>query len=194
MTTKHLALKLIDYRTTASLILPGRLLDAVGSDGVKEALNRRWIEPDTDSGLLRLSAHQSVIEEIQRAAEEKCSCCKCDPCKCCDKCHKYPCECTTCEDRRRQFVDQHLQRRLHEYAVPPAPGSGQKERTTPPPGAQGFAVGQDVVVAPPGGKTYSAKVSERLRDGTYRLSFGSDRPPDGKDVYRDTELEPIAKK
>jgi hypothetical protein len=201
MTTKQLAAKLIEYRTTTSLIIPGRLMGDVGNDAMKEALDRRWIEADTDSGFLRLSMNQGVIEEIQKVAEAKCADCKCDPCECCGTCHKHPCECPKCEDVRRRFTDGHVHRHLHEYVTPPAYGSGQGERPGTGPVLQpnpdtsrsrDLMVGQDVTVAPPGGKSYAAKVAEKLRDGTYRLSFGAERPTDDKAAYRDTELQLVS--
>jgi hypothetical protein len=198
MTDKQLASKILQYRTSSSLIVPGTLFVQIGSDAMKEALDRRWVEPDMDTGYLRLASSQSKIEEMQALAEGKCDNCKCDPCECCEKCGKHPCACPKSEDlSTRNLMTAHTNRHVLEYTSPPGYASGQGERgaaVTPinpqplsAPRAVDPVIGEDVIIADEG-KSYQAKIASKNQDGTFKLSFGPNRPAKDR-FYRKEEFQ-----
>lgn len=198
MTAKQLATKVLQYRGSSSLIVPGTLYADIGPEAMQDALNRRWVEADTETGYLRLSMAQGTIEEMQRLAENKCEKCSCDPCECCEKCGKHPCECPKGESLDpRTLLTAHTQRTVFEYTVPPAYGSGQPEKGQGPvvqmdPSLQNdpnrnapFAGGEEVLWTDENKNTYQAKVKTVNRDGTYELSFGPNKPSQQRFVRKE---------
>ena len=199
MNIKTLASSLLKHRGTTSLVVTSDLLNRVGAEGMQEALNRRWLEADTETGYLRLSLHQGMLEQMREAAEGACATCACDPCECCEQCHKHPCCCPAQESTSRAFAESHAQRHTCEaYGAPPAYGSGQPAQpagtpTAQPAPAPGHAeeptVGEDVIIADEG-KSYQAKVSAKNTDGTYKLSFGPNRPARER-MFRKEEIQRV---
>jgi len=57
------------HKTGNPIVLRDALLSAVGFDGLNEALRRRWLEPDAQSGNLVLAQNQTHIEEMRLMAE-----------------------------------------------------------------------------------------------------------------------------
>lgn len=57
----------------------GELLNLIGNEGMKEALDRRWLVPDQDSGFLTLNMHGGKLLELENAC--LCACGKTD-CSC----------------------------------------------------------------------------------------------------------------
>lgn len=203
MTAKTLATKLLGFRSSSSLMVPGQLCAELGEEAMREALDRGWIEPNYDTGYLQLSGSAGRLQEMRELAE-----------KCCEKCKKEPCECEPCppqeESASRDFIVRHAHRHESTYGLgsnAPASGaigSGQPTRATQPPPRppmssnpqqQEYLVGEDVVVADEG-KSYQAKVASKNPDGTYKLSFGPNRPVTQDRVYRREELQrsPTAKR
>ena len=202
MTDKQLASKILQYRGASSLIIPGTLFADIGPDAMKEALDRRWVEADLDTGYLKLSSNQGKIEEMQTLAEGKCDTCQCEPCECCEKCGKHPCTCEKCESLgARALATAHTARRLNEYTTPPGYASGQGERgagTSIQPQINTAAatsrapeplIGEDVIIADEG-KSYQAKVAAQNNDGTFKLSFGPNRPVKDR-FYRKEEFQRV---
>lgn len=198
MNPKQLASKILQHRSSSSLIVPGTLVAEIGNEGLKEALDRRWLEPDHETGFLRMSLQQTVIEQMREAAEGKCETCECDPCECCEKCCKHPCCCQEEGQGSRQYTDTHTHRHQFEtFTAPPAYGSGQGAR---PPGPRvtpevdtGRApepiVGEDVIIADEG-KSYQAKIASKNQDGTFKLSFGPQRPAKER-MFRKEEIQRV---
>lgn len=111
------------------------------------------------------------------------------------------------ESSYRSFAMGHSRRSLSEaFGVGlssgsslPAPGSGQTRQpgAMPPPEqpnmgnpGQDYTVGEDVIIADEG-KSYQAKVSSRNPDGTYKLTFGPNRPLNQERTFRREELQRI---
>jgi hypothetical protein len=201
MTEQQLAAKILQYRRSSSLIVPGTLRADIGPDAMKEALDKRWLEADTDTGFLKLSDNMGTIQKLQALADSQCETCKCCPCECCEKCGKHPCACTKQENMAwRTLTTAHTTRHLHEYTVPPGYGSGQGERgagTTVQPQtstaaisrAPEPAIGEDVVIADEG-KSYQGKIASKNNDGTFKLSFGPNRPVKDR-FYRKEEFQRV---
>jgi hypothetical protein len=198
MNTKQLASKILQHRGSSSLIIPGNLVAEIGNEGLKEALDRRWVEPDQETGYLRMSLQQSVIEQMREIAEGKCDTCKCDPCECCEKCCKHPCCCQEEGLGARQFMDTHTHRHQYEtFVAPPAYGSGQPaqapaarvEPTTNTNRSPEPMVGEDVIIADEG-KSYQAKIASKNQDGTFKLSFGPQRPAKER-MFRKEEIQRV---
>ncbi len=199
MNAKQLATRILQYRGSASLVMPGTLQDEIGSEAMREALDRRWLEADVETGFLRLPSHQSKFTEMITLAEAACDICKKHPCECCETCGHCPCTCPKTESTStRSMLLGHAQRHLCEYAVPPGYASGQAERTQGPavkPDTQSnltseWAVGEDVAITDEG-KVYQGKVASKNPDGTFKLSFGPSRPVKDR-PYRKEEIQRIA--
>jgi hypothetical protein len=194
MKTKELAQALLGYSSTTSLLLPGVLTAALGSEAVQDALNRGWIRPDTETGFLCLTDQQFQINELRELAAAVETEAKPE---------------AAVESASRSFVMSHSHR-LHETlglggdvsGTGGAPGSGQPQGqpaaapqqtptspTTHRPG-QDYMVGEDVMIADEG-KSYQAKVQKANPDGTYVLSFGPNRPTQQNRMFRREEMQRI---
>jgi hypothetical protein len=53
------------------VIMPGEINAEIGPDGVREALDQRWLVPDTDSGFLCATNDLGKIEEMRALANMK---------------------------------------------------------------------------------------------------------------------------
>lgn len=158
MSPRQLAAKLLEYSGTTSLMIPGPLTATLGSEAVKDALDRGWIRPDTETGFLVLTDQQTQINEMRELAseaeDEKGS--KKHPfggepllmklLQPCPKCGKKGGECKcneTPKQEARDYVLQHSMR-FHETlglggdtsGSGGAPGSGQPQQPAAPPPQQ----------------------------------------------------------
>jgi hypothetical protein len=209
MSPRQLAAKLLEYSGTTSLMIPGPLTAALGSEAVKDALNRGWIRPDTETGFLVLTDQQTQINEMRELASEPLLMKLLQPCPKCGK-KGDECKCNeTPKQEARDYAIRHSQR-FHETlglggdasGSGGAPGSGQPQGqpvappqqtpTSPTPNrpGQNYMVGEDVMVADEG-KSYSAKVQKVNPDGTYVLSFGQNRPTQQNRMFRREEMQRI---
>jgi len=192
MSPNKLAAQLLAYSSTTSLLLPGALTSAIGSEGVQEALNRNWVRPDTDTGFLVLTDQQSVINDMRELASKA------------EETPPPPPPQPSNESR--QYAMRHAHRFQEDFGIGPvsgisgAPQTGTPARPTQPnvlptspapnkPG-QDYMVGEDVMVADEG-KSYQAKVQAANPDGTYKLSFGPNRPTQQDRMFRREELQKI---
>lgn len=199
MSPKTLAHKLLQFRASTSLMVPGALAAEIGYPAVQDALQRGWIQPDHESGFLTLSPEAGKLQEMQRLTD-----CVCD------KCGKDECVCDVPEKKqesydRRSLVVGHSRRMTEAYGVglgvstSGAPGSGQPARPATPepqmapsanrPGDE-YMVGEDVVIADEG-KSYQAKVASKNSDGTYKLTFGPNRPMRQDRAFRREEMQRV---
>lgn len=195
MSPNKLAAQLLAYSSTTSLLLPGALTSAIGGEGVQEALNRNWIRPDTDTGFLVLTDQQSLINDMRELATKA------------EEAPPPPPPQPSSESR--QYAMRHAHRLHEDFGIGPvggdsgAFGTGQPAKpassanpnvlpTTPAPNKPGsdYMVGEDVMVADEG-KSYQAKVQAANPDGTYKLSFGPNRPTQQNRMFRREELQKI---
>lgn len=200
MTPKQLATKILQYRNSSSLIVPGILHAELGPDAMKEALARRWVEADLDTGYLRLSSQYTTLDQMRQLVEAKCDNCKCEPCECCENCGKHPCVCKKEESKgTRSFMDAHIIRSQQEAFVgTPAYGSGQPAQPPAPRVApqvdanrsQEPMVGEDVIIADEG-RSYPAKIASKNPDGTFKLSFGPNKPLRQDRMFRKEEIQRV---
>jgi hypothetical protein len=195
MTTNQIAAKILEFRRASGLLMPGKLHADIGPDAIGEALNRRWIIADEDTGYLMITTEQTRIAEMQELAatvEED---------KGAEKAGS-----TQESVGPRDFALNHAQRRLHEAAAygsgqpaapaqaatPATPATSQVSATSNPsptsnPSNSALQVGEDVTIAEEG-KAYQAKVKAVNSDGTYELSFGTQRPVTQR-PYRKEEVQ-----
>lgn len=195
MSPNKLAHKLLQFRSSTSLMMPGQLQAEIGSEGLQDALQRAWLVPDMETGFLSLTDQATQLHEMRELAETP---------DVEEKTAKAP------QNESRAAAMNHSSR-LVEYlplglsgsdTSGGAPGSGQPERpptstmpptpTAPTNPSQDYAVGQDVIVASEG-KAYQAKVQSKNGDGTYRLSFGPNKPTQADRAYRKQEIQTVDK-
>jgi hypothetical protein len=175
-------------------MVPGAITAEIGSEAVQDALNRGWVRPDAETGFLCLTDQHSQLIEMRELAGHP------EPA---DKKVKE-----TVESASRSFVMNHSVRNVTEaFGVGlasgtsgiGAPGSGQTRGVAPAltptspqankPG-QDYIVGEDVMIADEG-KSYQAKVQSKNPDGTYKLSFGPNRPTKQDRMFRREEMQRI---
>jgi len=194
MSPNALASTLLKYATTTSLMVPGALVAEIGSDALQDALSRGWLRPNEDTGFLVLTDQQTQINEMRELAATP---------------EGTPPPAAQ-EAASRPFAMRHSSRLRETLGLGGdasgsggAPGSGQPQGQpvgepqhpqTPTsqfnrPG-QEYMVGEDVVVADEG-KSYQAKVQSKNPDGTYRLSFGPNRPLKQDRMFRREEMQRI---
>lgn len=82
MKTQELARHLLNRQNAGPLVFPGELIAAIGSDAVQEGLQRRWLIPELDSGMLKVSTDATMVEDMRSAAGK------------CPSCHESECICT----------------------------------------------------------------------------------------------------
>lgn len=181
-------------------MVPGALAAEIGYPAVQDALQRGWIQPDMESGFLTLSPQAGTLQEMQRIAEEKCECCCKEPCVCDEpgeKCESFD---------PRALVVNHSRRLTETYGLgmgastSGSPGSGQPERpispeprmspTAPNRAGDEYLVGEDVMIADEG-KSYQAKVASKNQDGTYKLTFGPNKPLRQDRMFRREEMQRV---
>lgn len=191
-TDQEIAAIIMERRARAThIIMPGDLAEQLGNDGVATAIANRWVVPDYDAGWLKVNSDASVIQQLEAIAALAPTAVK---------------ESAALLDESRGFAMGHSVRSLKEFA---APGSGQDDRPAAPPTQQPapassmapraadatapanqngeHSVGDSVVVANEG-KSYQAVVQAKNSDGTYSLSFGSQRPANVR-FYKKEELQ-----
>ena len=190
MSPKTLAAKLLQFSSTTSLMVPGALTAEIGNEALREALNLGWLRPSEDTGLLMLTDQQSQLHEMRALAEAPEQEAVAQP---------------QAESASRAFAMNHSSRLREAFGTGlfngqsgGAPGSGQPERgiTGPTPPLQmnrtgsEYNVGEDVIVAEEG-KSYQAKVQSKNPDGTYKLTFGPNRPTKQDRMFRREEMQRI---
>lgn len=184
MNIQKLAEFLLERRRRASpIVLTGEVINAVESEGLQEALQRRWLVADPDTGNLQITTNFAHIGEMESVAATP------------------PSEEQVVESEATDLAMRHAQRRIDEIAAPatgkPAPTMGNPAPapapSAPPPAdptkPSGFGVGDDVMIAQEG-KTYTGKVASVTPQGRYRLSFGPDRPGMDRD-YEANEVRHV---
>lgn len=191
MSTQQIAQFMIERRSRSMpIVTSGEVLGAIGSDGLQEALTRRWIVPSPDTGLLQINTDLARVSEMVMAAGVT---------------ESAP---QIVENASTVFATAHAQRPLMEIAAPgtgkpgPALSSAPAPSTPTAPVAPAaptssapksvpsadLGVGTDVTIAEEG-KTYTGKVAGRSADGRYRVSFGAAGKPPVNREYTSDEMQ-----
>jgi hypothetical protein len=170
--------------------VPGPLIAEIGSEALQDALTLGWLRPDMETGFLCLTDQQTQLQAMRELADAK-------------EAAPEPKQ----ESSSRAFAMNHSTRFHEAFGVGltsgssmSAPGSGQSREVEPmspqtptsmpnKPNSD-YMVGEDVVVADEG-KSYQAKVQQKNPDGTYRLSFGPNRPTQQDRMFRREEMQKI---
>jgi hypothetical protein len=208
-TLKEIATIILERRQRMNpTVMQGEMNAVLGEDGLGEAIARRWLVPNYDSGYLQVSPSGAIVEEMQTIAAMP------DPTPAPDTLGESRVICQQHAIRGRANIMEATY--LSEIAAPatgrPSPGFIQAAApgtptssapipapapaaAAPPPAspgggapAGGNAVGEDVSVVQDG-KTYQGKVAS-VNNGRYRLSFaGPARPQDRE--YASNEINRV---
>jgi len=180
------ARKLHERRFRPSLFLTtGEVLNLIGSEGMHEALDRRWLVAD-DSGYLLLNQHGGKLAEL----EEACRCPQCQQCVCehgTPAAEETPAGMPT--SMREAFAAYGVARpSVSSAPTMTLPRQQTQSPTSPTPKSP--EIGDDAMVVEDG-KTFTGKVAGIGHDGRYRLSFGSEKPRMDRE-YGPNELRPLS--
>lgn len=184
------------------VIMPGEINAEIGPDGVREALNERWLVADMESGFLCATNDLGKIEEMRKLASMK-------P-------EEYAPEAIPVRESHDASLLHTRRRTINEIAAPatggqspgltsvaqpqsPPPMQPAAPATAPqpaapaaPPAQGGFAVGTPVTVSR-GGASASGMIEKLMPDGRYKLGFGPDQKPiPGDGVFSKDEMSAMA--
>lgn len=195
-TLKEIATIILERRQRMNpTVMQGEMTTVLGEDGLQEALNRRWLVPNYESGYLQVANHGSVVEDMQAIAAMP------DPTPEPDKLGESRTICTQHAFRTARPLEEASV--ISEIAAPgtgrPAPGFVQSPAASTPtapaqapqPGAPGAAplnIGDDASVVE-NGKTYQGKV-QASENGRFKISFGGPERPSRLD-YAPNELSRV---
>ena len=199
MKTQELAQALLARRNSMSpIILPGEMLAAIGNDAMHEALQRRWLVPNTDTGMLQVTTDMAQVLAMRETADN------------CPVCKQKECQCQPAAPRleSHDYSVGHASRHpnfLHELLAP-ATGHDSAASTPTAPAAVGTplppraptaplppamqarkpGIGDSVVVAE-NGKTFTGTVGS-VQNGRYKITFGGTEKPGGQRDYAENEV------
>lgn len=193
MNTKT-ARKLYERRyRTSPVLTTGELLNAIGSDGIQEALQNRWLVPDVDTGFLTLNTDGGKLTELAEAC--RCTQCAATQCDCVEQVAESA---SLAMPMREAFAGFGLTSpRAYNGDTGAAHGSPMVTvpRTTAPaePSSRPsqLRTNDDVVVRDKD-RDYVGKVASIGQDGRMRLRFDDDNKPDMDREYNPNEVKPLA--
>jgi hypothetical protein len=176
-TVNEIAALVLERRLRSSpTVMQGEMRDVLGEDGFGEAITRRWLVANEDTGYLQVSPDAARISEMEELAKE------------------VPKVTLESSDRETKLTLEHAnranveERYLGEISAPatgkPAPGFAPRTPTAPSPvapiapaGAQmQSAIGDDVAVVE-NGETFQGKIATVQPNGRYKISFGGPQKP-----------------
>jgi len=189
-TTQEIAQSILDRRNRMNpVIMNGEMIATLGAEGMQEALTRRWLIPDTDTGHLQVSGDLAVVEELRAAAGTP-----------------APKQTeSVADDLRHGIALGHAHRNIDELLAPgtghdnsapfrpQTPSSPVASPTAPaapatrPGAAPAAGIGDEVLVAE-NGKTYAGTIGAVGNDGKFKLTFGNEKPPVNRD-YSQNEFK-----
>lgn len=192
-TTKEIAQIVLERRARMNpTVMQGEMQTVLGEEGLSEAINRRWLIPDYESGYLQVSNLDRAVNEMQEHAAMP------DP--------------TPEPDRlgeSRAVSVMHAVRNaptimeanvLSEIAAPATGGKAPGFASVPPPATptsaapapnarnDSYNIGDDVAVVE-NGRTYQGKV-QVSNGGRFKVSFGGGERPADRD-YAPNELRRV---
>jgi hypothetical protein len=158
----------------------GELLNLIGSDGMQEALDRRWLVPDADTGFLTLNLHGGKLVELEAACH-------------CESCGKTACDCGE-KGEAGQLSTMPMREAFAAFGVTRPGGIGAAQQPTPTtpqgpttptpttpttPLPKTYRQGDPVMVEQD--KTmYQGEVSGFEPDGRIRVRWRGARPPEDR--------------
>lgn len=158
----------------------GELLNLIGSDGLQEALQNRWIVPDQDTGFLTLNINGGKMVELESACR-------------CGACGKTDCACAAAsETGQLSTMPTSMREAFAGFGVsrPGAPTTSTQPtpmtRSADPtpteqvsPGQRQWRVGDPAMVEQDN-VTYQGTISGFEPDGRVRLRWRGQRPPNDR--------------
>ena len=192
MNTQEIAQTILDRRNRMNpVIMNGEMIASLGAEGMQEALQRRWLVPDTDTGHLQVSNDLAAVEELRTAAGTP-----------------APKQVeSVVVDQTHNLALFHAHRNIDELLAPgtghdnSAPFRAQQPAASPaarppittvaapgqpaapmssPTAAASAGIGDEVLVAE-GGKTFAGTIGALGNDGKYKITFGNEKPPVTRD-------------
>lgn len=157
----------------------GELLNLIGSEGMQEALDRRWLVPDQDTGFLTLNLHGGKLIELESAC--RCACGKTD-CSCEQMGESKP---SSTMPMREAFSGFGVGRpgsptsSVGGGVTQPAPMMRVPDPTPTeqvPPSPKQYRIGDPAMVEQDN-VTYQGEISGFEPDGRVRLRWRGQRPP-----------------
>lgn len=191
MNTHELAKKILERRNRMNpVIMSGEMIAEIGSDGMLEAQQRRWLVPNIDTGHLQVSTDLRVVEEMRALAEKEG-----------DEKHEEGCKCDKCKKDMHESHDltlRHAHRNIDELMAPmtghdnsapfkPVAPAAPTASTMPNGGAGGPGVGDEVIVAE-NGKDFTGTIGAVGQDGKYTMTFGANKPAQNR-AYGSNEFK-----
>jgi hypothetical protein len=188
MNTQEIAQKILERRNRMNpVVMSGEMLADIGSDGMSEALQRRWLVPSTETGHLQVSTDMAVVEEMRTVAAMPAP--EFQPVKE-SACHGFAV--SHSERERGQLTELMAPMTGHDNSAPFRPQAPASPTTSaPPPGgpiaAQGAQGGQgapgigDEVIVAENGKDFTGTIGTVGQDGKYKVTFGNLKPPVNRD-------------
>lgn len=156
----------------------GELLNLVGSDGMQEAIDKRWLVPDQDTGFLMLNLNGGKLVELEAA------------CRC--RCGKTDCQCEAkTEDASASTMPMREAFAAFGVSRPGTPTGGASQPApmmrqvdpTPtqqvPQGPRKWRSGEPVEVEQDNVQ-YQGEISGFEPDGRIRVRWSGQRPPEDR--------------
>lgn len=172
----NVARKLHERRFRANPVMTtGELITLIGSDGMQEAIDKRWITPDPDTGFMMINNHGGKLQELESA------------CLC--ACGKTDCSCGPAQEEKPVFTIPMREMFAGPGLPHPSPTASTSTPATPammprpaasPTGAPQAqpqpAHSGDTVKVTDEGKEFEGQVSGFEPDGRVRLRWKGVRP------------------
>jgi hypothetical protein len=190
-TLKEIAQTILERRARMNpTVMQGEMLTVLGEDGLSEALSRRWLTADYESGYLQVANNESAVIEMQEIAALP------DPKPEPDQLGESRAASLLHATRARASIMEASV--LSEIA---APGTGRPSPSFTPQAAASptaapaanpnapYNIGDDATVVE-NGKTYQGKVSSN-QGGRYKISFGGGERPSARE-YAANEISRVA--
>ncbi len=203
LTPAQIAAVVLERRLRMSpTVFQGEILDDLGSEGLNEALTRRWLVPDLDSGFLQVTNEDAKVIEMEALVTEAA-----DEIASTGKLPDKPAVLDDPQAETRRIAIGHALREStfgvgYTGAGAPTMGAGNSpagagapaRNPNPTPSATAGRkpppeIESNVVVVE-NGKSYVGKVQSVTGEGSqrkYRISFGGEKPPRDRE-YEEKEL------
>jgi hypothetical protein len=156
----------------------GELLNLIGSEGMQEAIDKRWLVPDQDTGFMMLNFHGGKLLELESA------------CRC--ACGKTDCACEKAAEDKPAFT-MPMREAFAGFGVsrPGTPTGGPSQpapmtrHPDPTPTSQSpapprsYRTGEPVMIEQDK-VTYQGEISGFEPDGRVRVRWSGQRPPEDR--------------